>query len=85
MARLYVKSYVRLKIAIYGNRLLIFWRRWYTEDCMRIPACGILKLVGKRFADALVSCRIVLTSFSFSPRFRSNWNSVLFRMTSCDI
>ena len=56
MARLYAESYVRLHIAIYLIRLLISWRRWYTEDCMRIPACGILKVVGKRFADALVSC-----------------------------
>ena len=55
MASLYVESYVRLQIAIYRNRLLISWRRWYTEDCMRIPDCGILRVVGKRFADALVS------------------------------
>ena len=56
MARLYVESYVCLQIAIYRSRLLIYWRRWYIEDCMRIPACGILKVVGGRFADALVSC-----------------------------
>ena len=56
MARLYVETYVRLQIAIYRNRLLISWRRWYTEDCMRVPACGILKVIGKHFALALVSC-----------------------------
>ena len=58
MARLYVESYVRLHIAIHRIRLLISWRRWYIEDCMRIPACEILEVVGKRFADALVSCWI---------------------------
>ena len=56
MAHLYVESYVRLHIAIYRSTQLISWRRWYTEDCMRIPACGILKAVERRFADALVSC-----------------------------
>jgi hypothetical protein len=56
MARLYVKSYVRPQIANDQDRLLIFWRRWYTEDCMRIPACTVLTVVGKHFAAALVSC-----------------------------
>ena len=56
MACLYVESYVRLQVAIYRNGPLIYWKRWYIEDCMRIPACGILKVVGKHFALALVSC-----------------------------
>ena len=55
MACLYAESYVCLQFAIYRNRLLISWRRWYREDCMRIPDCGTLRVVGKRFADALVS------------------------------
>ena len=55
MACLYVESYVRLEIASYRNRLITSWIRWYTEDCMRIPVCRNLKVVGKHFADALVS------------------------------
>ena len=70
----------------FRNRLLLIsWRRWYTEDCMRIPACEILKDVGKRFADALVNCWIDLASFSFFSSFSFKLNPILFRMTSCEI
>jgi len=56
LACLYVESHVRAQIATEQRRPLIFWSRWYAEDCMRIPACQILGVVGARFATALVSC-----------------------------
>ena len=70
MARLYVESYVRLQIVSSDQtRLLIFWIRWYTEDCMRIPACKVLKVVGKHLAAAFVSCWIALLFFLVSFSF----------------
>ncbi|KAF8816815.1 hypothetical protein BYT27DRAFT_7206959 [Phlegmacium glaucopus] len=32
---------------------MYFWTRWYAEDCMRIPACQVLKDVGIPLANAL--------------------------------
>ncbi|KAF8804298.1 hypothetical protein BYT27DRAFT_7107670, partial [Phlegmacium glaucopus] len=49
--------------------------RWYTEDCMRIPACKILKVIGTHFATALNDQLRYIISTSPSPARSQFWHN----------